>query len=199
MRSLLTIPTAVLLLHLPVFAQSPELPLLLDLEHAQGQTAQQALATAEAAQSARTKTVAYLHLPYLARLAFVAGDFDKAKRYANEALSEAAQLRQPTVRTAATYGSHQVLGRILLRQQDLAGAKQELSASAETSGTPTERTFGPNMLFARELLQAGEPEAVLDFLEKVKPFWTPGVARINAWESAIRDGTIPDFDDTLRY
>lgn len=49
-----------------------------------------------------------------------------------------------------------VLGRILLREGDIAGAKQELAASAGTTGTPVERSFGPNMLLARELQEAGE-------------------------------------------
>jgi hypothetical protein len=49
-----------------------------------------------------------------------------------------------------------VLGRILLREGDIAGAKQELAGSAGTTGTPVERSFGPNMLLARELQEAGE-------------------------------------------
>jgi hypothetical protein len=40
-------------------------------------------------QAARKKPIeTYFHLPYLTRLAFVAGDLPKAKSYAEQALSE---------------------------------------------------------------------------------------------------------------
>ena len=150
-------------------------------------------------QAARKKPIeTYFHLPYLTRLAFVARSSE------GQIIRGTGAVRtNPLLSLSLRFGSNlstmltKVLGRILLREGDIAGAKQELAGSAGTTGTPVERSFGPNMLLARELQEAGEREAVLAFLEKVRVFWSPGAARIDAWEAAIRNKQIPDFDTPI--
>jgi hypothetical protein len=78
------------------------------------------------------------------------------------------------------------------------GAKQLLAASAAGRGSTEIDSFGPNMIFAREMLQAGQRDAVLSFLEQCRTFWKDDLGRLDVWEAAIRKGQMPDFGDSLR-
>jgi hypothetical protein len=98
----------------------------------------------------------------------------------------------------AIYYGNQVLGRLSLRAGDVESAKKYFAASVETRGCPNINTFGPNMLLARELLQAGERDAVLAFLERCRVFLKFGGPSIDSWGAAIGSGRRPDFVDYLR-
>jgi hypothetical protein len=90
-------------------------------------------------------------------------------------------------------------GRILLRKGDVAAAKECLLASGQTSGDPSLNSFGPNLLLARELLQVGQRDTVLRFLDECSQcFWNYRAAQIKTWQDAIQRGTILDFGQNLR-
>ena len=100
------------------------------------------------------------------------------------------------------YNMHSLLGRIDLREGNLAGAKRHLAASASTPGSPQLNSFGPDFVLAAELLEKGERDAVLAHLDAVGVFWgRPGAKtrpgreepdKIEDWKRVIRAGKVPD-------
>lgn len=54
------------------------------------------------------------------------------------------------------------------------------------------------MIFAREMLQVSQRDAVLSFLEQCRVFWKGDFGKLDVWEAAIRSGQMPDFGDALR-
>jgi hypothetical protein len=73
-----------------------------------------------------------------------------------------------------------------------------LAASGAGRGAPEINSFGPNMIFAREMLQVSQRDAVLSFLEQCRVFWKGDFGKLDVWEAAIRSGQMPDFGDALR-
>jgi hypothetical protein len=160
-------------------------------------TPHQALAIMEAAQTGRSDAMVWYHTIYLARAAYAAGDLDKAKLYTEQALAGPPS-GQALSRGREIYYGNQLLGRFLLKAGDTEGAKQRLAASGAGRGAPEINSWGPNMIFAREMLEAGQRDAVLSFLEQCRTFWKDDFGKLDVWETAIRDGKMPDFGDALR-
>ncbi|MFZ4526803.1 MAG: hypothetical protein ACOYOE_15075 [Chlorobium sp.] len=100
------------------------------------------------------------------------------------------------------YEMHSLLGRIALREGDMAAARRHLAESGQTPGSPQLDSFGPDFVLAGELLQKGERDAVLAHLDKVAVFWanpdrSPRSAaehqkKLDTWKQTIRAGGIPD-------
>ena len=86
-----------------------------------------------------------------------------------------------------------VLGHTALDADDVGAAKEHLRAAAEVSATPKLESFGPDISLAARLLERGERAAVLDYLERVRPLWKMGGARLLAWEAELRAGGRPTF------
>jgi hypothetical protein len=92
-----------------------------------------------------------------------------------------------------------VLGRVDLHRGDIAGAKQHLLAAGETPGWPQLNSFGPNMALAKGLLETGERDVVLTYLESCGKFWKMGNDKLMSWMATIRGGGTPDFAANLHY
>ena len=103
------------------------------------------------------------------------------------------------------YDMHSLLGRIALREGDVAAAKRHLVESGKTPGSPQLNSFGPDFVLAGELLQKGERDVVLEHLDKIAVFWAnpdrnPSGSslplehqkQIEKWKQTIRAGQIPD-------
>jgi tetratricopeptide (TPR) repeat protein len=133
----------------------------------------------------------------LPAMAFDAGDLDKARAYAERLLTESGRLRGNFGN--AVHKGNLIMGRIAVRQGRLAEAVTFLRASGETPGSPQLDSFGPNMSLAKDLLERGETDAVLDYFELCRVFWKMGGARLDAWSREVRAGTIPNFGANLRY
>jgi hypothetical protein len=54
------------------------------------------------------------------------------------------------------------------------------------------------MRLAKDLLDKGEKDAVIEYLTLCGNFWAPGALNLSAWSQAIRDGRPPDFGLSLR-
>lgn len=72
-------------------------------------------------------------------------------------------------------------------------------ASAKVDGlwAPHLMTFGPNLSLAREVLKHGDQQsrqAVLQFLEEVRTFWSIKPAEFEQWSADIVAGRMPDFN-----
>jgi hypothetical protein len=128
-------------------------------------------------------------------VAFEAGDFAKARAYAERLMAEA---------TSANYGnavhkSNLVLGRIAVREGRIGDAVKFLQASGATGGSPTLNSFGPNMLLAGDLLAAGQKDAVLAYFEQCRAFWKMGGEKLDRWSQEVKAGVVPNFGANLVY
>ena len=101
--------------------------------------------------------------------------------------------------TDALHEGDVVLVCLALERGDIAGAKEHLLAAGQAPGSPPLDSFGPNMTLAKELLEKGEPEAVLAYLQSCGQFWKMGRESLQAWTAAIKGGGTPDFGANLHY
>jgi tetratricopeptide (TPR) repeat protein len=146
----------------------------------------------EAWRLTRDRNFRFYTLPDLARTAFAAGDFGKAKKYATASISEAEVFKDWAHGNGIHHG-HAVLGRIAFARGDLAGAAKHLRDAGRTPGSPQLNSFGPSFELAEELLLTGDQSSVLEYLELCRNFWSDRAKAIDAWQKQIRAGKRPDF------
>lgn len=141
-------------------------------------------------------------LPNLARAALAASEFEEACQYASALLTLARSEDVPEFfrndGNAIHYGNL-VLGQCELRNGNFDAAKKYLLASGKTTGSPNLGSFGPNMSLAKELLEIGEREVVLDYFDLCKVFWKSGIDELQQWAEQVKRGEIPDFGANLDY
>lgn len=99
----------------------------------------------------------------------------------------------------AMHKANSALGRIALRSGDKAAARKYLLASANSKGSPQMNSFGPNMGFAKEMLEAGEKESVLEYLRLCGTFWAMGHDQLEVWDKMIRENRASHFGANLLY
>ena len=91
------------------------------------------------------------------------------------------------------HNTHVLLGRVALRDDNLELAKHHLLEAGKTPGSPVLNSYGPDMILARELLEKGEKETVLQYFELCRKFWKTGRERLDLWVKAVEEGKTPDF------
>ena len=131
--------------------------------------------------------------------ALEAGDLARAEQYANELLKDAQEDKSSWNYGNAIHKGNIVLGRVALRRGDIEGAKQHLLAAGDVSGSPQLDSFGPNMTLAKELLEKGERETVIAYLQACAKFWKMGRDEVQNWIATIKGGGTPDFGGNLSY
>ena len=142
----------------------------------------------------------FFKLSEVAAAAFDAGDYDKAETYANELLSAASNYRTNWNYGNAVYSGNLILGRVALkRDNNVSQAESYLLAAGKTPGSPQLDSFGPSMTLAKEMLLAGERDAVVDFLDECGNFWKTGADTLSDWKKTIRNGDTPNFGSNLNY
>lgn len=131
-----------------------------------------------------------------ARAALHADDFVTAEKLANGLIGGAQRDDAPILGDELHHG-HLVLGSIALARKDVDSAKRHLLLAAMTSGSAVLSTFGPNMALAKQLLELGERDVVLEYLRRCASFWDrPQLAE---WSASIQRGEVPDFGPHLSY
>jgi hypothetical protein len=95
----------------------------------------------------------------------------------------------------AIYSGNLILAQAALDNDDVAGAGRYLLEAATTKGTPKIQENGPDTSIARVLLQRGERDTVVQYFEKCRNFWPQGAAVLTRWETAIRAGRQPNFNN----
>ena len=137
-------------------------------------------------------------LDYLAEAAFSADQLDQAHHYAELMLQN----------TEAGWNSgnrvhhgNLVLGRIALRAGNIEEARSRLIAAGNTTGSPQLNSFGPNMSLAKDLLEIGEREVVLEYFKLCSRFWDSDRAKdtLDKWGVLAAAGRILDFGANLHY
>ena len=124
----------------------------------------------------------------LPKQALEAGALEKAAAYANELIQSANEYRDDWNYGNAIYEGNMVLGLVALRQDRVAEARHYLLESVKTPGSPQLGSFGPDFTLARELLEKGERDNVLDFLTQAKGFWKTGAEQLDAMIAEVRAG-----------
>jgi len=127
----------------------------------------------------------------LARTAFEAGETSRAVSFATEILGELPKENAAWARNDLSHRAHVILGRAALRNGDVAEGKLQLLAAGQVEGSPVLSTFGPSMLLAKELLDKGERETVLEYFAEVGAFWKN--QKLQQWIATVKSGGIPDF------
>ncbi len=129
-----------------------------------------------------------------ADVAVRAEEWAKAQHYAQELLRLASRrffVFQPDADGIHT--AHTVLGKVALHRGDVEAAKKHLLDSARVSGSPVLSSFGPDFTLAKALLQRGERQTVLEYLNLCERFWQYGRDRLSEYRRTIEKGGIPDF------
>ena len=155
-------------------------------------------ASVETLASAKSDADRFYGLREAAKAAFEVGRLDEARRYADELLASAERLPKDWYYGNAIHDGHMVLGRIALRAGAVQDARRELLAAGATPGSPQLDTFGPNMSLARDLLQAGQAEVVIEYFQLCAKFWDHR-DYLAQWTSVIRSGGVPEFRANLVY
>jgi hypothetical protein len=138
-------------------------------------------------------------LPNLAKFAYAAGSFEKSRSYAQRCLEATAGDPENPRFGNNLFTGNLILGRLALRDGKVDEAKERLLAAARTTGSPTLRTGGPNTSLAKELLDKGERDAVLQFFELCRGFWKNEHGKLDAWSADVRAGKTPDFGANMVY
>lgn len=133
-------------------------------------------------------------LQSLAKTALAANKLEKAREYAEKTLSSNG--------SGWNYGNNIhhgniILGRIALASGNLEEAKKRLIAAGKTPGSPQLNSFGPNMSLAKELLEKGQKDAVIEYFDLCSKFWKSGKDRLSKWSVLVKDGKIPNFGHNL--
>jgi tetratricopeptide (TPR) repeat protein len=121
----------------------------------------------------------------MADAAFKIGDFPVAAEFAKIYLKSS---DRPAVQRANT-----ILGRVALRANDITSAKRYLLDSVDSGAERDIGLSGPMLVLAKELIERGEREAVLEYLQDCLALWPRGEAILRIWIAEIQEGKTPNF------
>jgi hypothetical protein len=131
--------------------------------------------------------------------AFNAGDHQKAALLSEDLLRQAESWKEDWNYGNAIHYANVVLGRIALVNKEPEKARAYLLKAGKTPGSPQLKSFGPDMLFASEMLKRGETEIVLQYFDLCEKFWVMGSEQLKDWRSKVKSGGTPDFGPNVRY
>jgi tetratricopeptide (TPR) repeat protein len=134
-----------------------------------------------------------------AKESFNIGKIEDAKKYATELLQLSSQFRGDWNYGNAVQDGNLVLGRIAVREGRIEDAKGYLLAAGKSPGSPQLDSFGPNLSLAKDLLEKGQRDTVLNYFELCRKFWKMDYGKLNQWSREVKAGTIPDFGANLVY
>jgi len=134
-----------------------------------------------------------------AKEAFNIENYTDAKKYAQEL-----QNLTPVFKKNWNYGNavqdfNLVLGRLAVKDGNILKAKEYLLAAGNSPGSPQMDTFGPNMSLAKDLIEKGEKEIVIEYLKLCSAFWDMDRGRLKKWITEVEAGKTPDFGANLVY
>jgi serine/threonine protein kinase len=150
--------------------------------------------------AAKTDRERFWELPKAAKLSMDLEEVEDARKYSTELLTLAPQFKRDDIGGYgnAIHDGNMVLGRIAVHEGHIEEAKQYLLASGKSPGSPNLDSFGPNMSLAKDLLEKGERQAVLEYFDECHKFWrSNGI--LEGWEHDVKAGNIPDFGANLVY
>ena len=134
----------------------------------------------------------------MAPAALAAKDEQRAAKFSKELADLGLELRSvpgfgPGLYSDATFISNTVLGHIALKNGQLETAKEHLLNAGDVTGSSVLNSFGPGMSLAKELLDRGERETVIKYLDQCSKFWRMDRGSLAKWKTAIENGNTPNF------
>ncbi len=149
--------------------------------------------------AAATERERFYGLADAAKSAFDAGEREAARRYAEELLELAPKYPRDWNHGNAIHDGNMVLGRCFLHEGDVERAGELLLEAGRTSGSPQLNSFGPNMSLARDFIEAGETDVVLEYFALCRVFWSMGERSLDRWSRDVEKGAMPRFGANLYY
>lgn len=125
-------------------------------------------------------------LPSMAMLAAQAGEWQKARRYAQDALAT------PATVIDSVHIANNVLGLVALHDGDVTGAELYLRAAGSAKGDTSLKRWGPTLALAKALLDRGRNQAVLEYLQACQSFVTDN-PKLAVWIATLKGGGAPDL------
>ncbi len=163
-------------------------------------TAQQRLdRAAEKLTEATTDRDRFYALNDAAKQSFVLGKIEDARKYARELLTLLPKFPGDWNYGNAVQDANLVLGRIAVHEGRIDDAKQHLIQAGKSPGSPQMDSFGPNMSLAKDLLEIGERDVVLEYFELCSKFWDLDYGKLDQWSRDVHAGAIPNFGANLVY
>lgn len=129
-------------------------------------------------------------------------DCEDAEKFSNEALKVAEKYRKNWNYGNTIYDANMALGYCQFEKGDIEAAKASLLKAGKTPGSPQLNSFGlatTDMRLPVLLLERGQKQTVLDFLDLSTKFWEKKFSSkyIKKWKNEIGKGRIPDFNQNL--
>lgn len=134
-----------------------------------------------------------------AKQSFVLGKTEDARRCANNLLALLPKFLDDWNYGNAVQDANLVLGRIAVQEGRIEDAKRHLLEAGRSPGSAQMNSFGPNMSLAKDLLETGEHDVVLEHFELCRKFWQMDRGRLEQWSQDVKAGKIPDFGANLFY
>lgn len=152
-----------------------------------------------ALQQAKNEKERFYALDDAAKESLNTGKKDEAKSYANELERMTAKYKDDWNYGNAVQDVNIVLGRLALAEGKVDEAKADLLKAGKSIGSPQMNSFGPNMSLAKELLEKGEKDVVLEYFELCRKFWSFHNDKLDEWSQDVKAGKIPRFGANLEY
>jgi tetratricopeptide (TPR) repeat protein len=124
---------------------------------------------------------------FLAKMALNADEYELAMIEARKLMDES--LAKPD--SQAEHVAQTIFGTIAFHNGEVSTAINHLHAAGRVDTAPRLASYGPHMNLAQLLLDHGERDAVLKYLEDCKKFWNLGQRDLEKWISAIKAGKTP--------
>jgi tetratricopeptide (TPR) repeat protein len=121
----------------------------------------------------------------MAQSAFRVGNFSGAMRLA--------QLDLRNSDPSFVQRANTLLGRVAVRSDDLVSAGRYLLDSARVETPRYGFTFAPPMVLAKELLERGERDVVVQYLESCLAIWPHGEKTLQIWIDDVKADRMPNF------
>jgi hypothetical protein len=153
----------------------------------------------QALRTATTDEQRFYALNDAAKQSFVLEKIDDASKYARDLMALIPKFQGNWNYGNAIQDANLVLGRIAVREGRIDEAKEFLLAAGGSPGSPQMNSFGPNMSLARDLLEKGEREVVLEYFELCRRFWRLHMGRLDNWSQQVKSGNIRNFGPNLIY
>ena len=147
--------------------------------------------------AAQTPEQKFFALGPAAKESFEAGKVEDAQKYAQDLMVLLPDFKDSTDYGGAMSDANIVLGRVALKKGQVEEAKRYLLAAGRSPTSPYLANYGPNMGLAKDLLEKGDRQTVLEYLDLCRKFWSNGSAQLTHWTQQIKDGKTPDFKGNL--
>ena len=149
--------------------------------------------------NAKSEEERFYALNRAAKEGFVLGKTTEAQKHAEQLLTFLPKYKDDWNYGNAIQDANLVLGRIAVLEGRLDHAKQFLIKAGQSPGSPQMDSFGPNMSLAKDLLEKGEMDVVLQYFELCRKFWKMENGKLDQWSREVKAGNVPDFGANLVY